>query len=62
VKQDRLFKNMHGQHVVSGQCRARSPVVTVVDDKIVSRWPLTQDVEFCGDHSDLKPVEGDLVF
>lgn len=56
VQQDRPLRTMHGDYAICGQCRKDSPIVANVDGKVISRWPLTRDTEFCGRHSDLEPV------
>lgn len=56
VKQDIAFHSRAGADAISGQCRKREPVSHVADGKILTRWPLTRDTEFCGRHSDLEPI------
>lgn len=51
VKQDYAFHSRSGG--LSGQCRASPPLALVADGKVISRWPLTADAEFCGKHTGL---------
>lgn len=34
-----------------GQCRINAPVSLVVNDKLVTRWPLTAETDYCGQHA-----------
>lgn len=39
-----------------GQCRANPPSTHVVRDKLVTRWPLTAERDYCGAHSTYEVV------
>lgn len=50
VKQDLQFHARTSPSAVSGQCRINPPSALSIDGKVLTRWPLTADTEFCGKH------------
>lgn len=54
VKQDLQFHSRTSPSAVSGQCRIKPPSALAVDGKVLTRWPLTADTEFCGAHPEFE--------